>query len=130
MVWQQDHPEFPRYPGYAGFLADLLARIDPPFRRFVYDGIAHEIRVEEIAWGGAVVDGIPALDNPATKTVPAASYLNPLETRHNPGSAETPDALAATASSRTNAIRHERPSATPAARRAHPRIRATIAIAE
>ena len=77
MLWQQEHPDFPRYPGYAGFLADLLARIDPRFRRFVHDGIAHEIRVEEIAWGGVVVDGIPALDNPATTTVPAASYLNP-----------------------------------------------------
>jgi hypothetical protein len=77
MVWQQDHPDFPRYPGYAGFLADLLARIDPRFRRFVYDGIAHEIRVEEIAWGGVPVDGIPALDNPAMTTASAARYLNP-----------------------------------------------------
>src|SRR5262245_18820172 len=34
MVWQQDHPEVAPYPGYAGFLADLLARIDPRFRRF------------------------------------------------------------------------------------------------
>jgi len=77
MVWQQDHPDFPRYPGYAGFLADLLARIDPQFRRFVYDGIAHEIRMEEIAWGGVLVDGIPALDNPRMTTASAASYLNP-----------------------------------------------------
>ena len=77
MVWQQDHPDFPRYPGYAGFLADLLARVDPRFRRFVYDGIAHEIRIEEIAWGGVVVDGIPALDNPAMTAASVASYLNP-----------------------------------------------------
>src|SRR6516162_4245053 len=62
---------------YAGFLADLLARIDPQFRRFVYDGIAHEIRMEEIAWGGVLVDGIPALDNPRMTTGSAASYLNP-----------------------------------------------------
>ena len=77
MVWQQDHPDFPRYPGYAGFLADLLARIDPQFRRFVYDGIAHDIRMEEIAWGGVLVDGIPALANPRMTTASAASYLNP-----------------------------------------------------
>jgi Protein of unknown function (DUF3179) len=77
MLWQQDHPDFPRYPGYAGFLADLLARVDPRFRRFVYDGIAHEIRIEEIAWGGVTVDGIPALDNPAMLAASAASYLNP-----------------------------------------------------
>jgi Protein of unknown function (DUF3179) len=77
MVWQQDHPDFPSYPGYAGFLADLLARIDPRFRRFVYDGIAHEIRIEEIAWGGVTVDGISALDNPDMMAASAASYLNP-----------------------------------------------------
>jgi hypothetical protein len=76
MVWQQEHPDFPRYPGYAGFLADLLARIDPHFRRFVYDGIAHDIRIEEVAWGGVIVDGIPALDIPAMTTASAASYLN------------------------------------------------------
>ena len=77
MVWQQDHPDLPQYPGYAGFLADLLARIDPRFRRFVYGGIAHEIRIEEIVWGGVTVDGIPALDNPAMIAASAASYLNP-----------------------------------------------------
>ncbi|HEX4186129.1 MAG TPA: DUF3179 domain-containing protein [Stellaceae bacterium] len=76
MVWQQDHPEFAPYPGYAGFLADLLARIDPRFRRFVHTGIAHEIRIEEIAWGGVIVDGIPALDNPAMISASAAGYLN------------------------------------------------------
>ena len=77
MVWQQDHPDFSRYPGYAGFLADLLARIDPRFRRFIYDGIPHELPVEEIAWGGVTVDGIPALDNPAMTTASAPRYLNP-----------------------------------------------------
>jgi hypothetical protein len=77
MVWQQNHPDFPLYPGYAGFLADLLARIDPQFRRLVYDGIAHEICMEEIAWGGVLVDGIPALANPRMTTASAASYLNP-----------------------------------------------------
>ena len=77
MVWQQDHPDLPRYAGYAGFLADLLVRIDPRFKRFIYDGIAHEIRIEEIAWGGVIVDGIPALNNPAMTSASAASYLNP-----------------------------------------------------
>ena len=38
MVWQQGHPEVAPYPGYTGFLADLLAGIDPRFRRFVYAG--------------------------------------------------------------------------------------------
>src|SRR5690349_9996479 len=52
MVWQQGHPEIKPYPGYAGFLADLLAGIDPRFRRFVRADMPHEIRLEEIVWGG------------------------------------------------------------------------------
>ena len=77
MIWQQSHPEVAAYPGYTGFLADLLASIDPRFRRFVRSDVPHEIRPEEIAWGGVVVDGIPALDNPSMITAGAASYLNP-----------------------------------------------------
>lgn len=77
MVWQQGHPEVAPYPGYTGFLADLLAGIDPRFRRFVYPGEAHEIRPEEIAWGGVAVEGIPALDNPTMISAAAATYLNP-----------------------------------------------------
>jgi len=33
------------------------------------------IRLEEISWGGVVVDGIPSLDNPALTTAAQASYL-------------------------------------------------------
>ena len=42
---------------------------------FLYPGVQHEIRLEEIAWGGVLKDGIPALTNP--KFIPAkkASYL-------------------------------------------------------
>ncbi|MBI1779461.1 MAG: DUF3179 domain-containing protein [Proteobacteria bacterium] len=77
MIWQQSHPEVAPYPGYVGFLADLLAGIDPRFRRFVRAGGAREIRAEEITWGGVVVDGIPALDNPAMIAAADAAYLNP-----------------------------------------------------
>jgi hypothetical protein len=76
MLWQQAHPEVSAYPGYAGFLADLLAGIDPQFRRFVRAGVPHAIRLEEIAWGGVAVDGIPALDNPKLIAAEAATYLN------------------------------------------------------
>ncbi|MGQ0665108.1 MAG: DUF3179 domain-containing protein [Pseudomonadota bacterium] len=77
MVWQQTRPEIKPYPGYTGFFADLLASIDPEFRRFVRAGIAHVIRIEEIAWGGVRVDGIPALDNPQLIAAAEAAYLNP-----------------------------------------------------
>ena len=76
MVWQQAHPEIRPYPGYTGFLADLLAGIDPKFRRFVRADAPRTIRPEEIAWGGVAVDGIPALDNPAMIPAAAADYLN------------------------------------------------------
>jgi hypothetical protein len=77
MLWQQAHPEISAYPGYAGFFADLLAGIDPKFRRFLRPGVPHAIRLEEIAWGGVAVDGIPALDNPKMIAADAATYLNP-----------------------------------------------------
>lgn len=77
MVWQQGHPEFVPYPGYTGFLADLLAGIDPRFRRFIRADVPHEIRPEEIVWGGVKVDGIPALDNPKLIAAADAGYLNP-----------------------------------------------------
>jgi hypothetical protein len=77
MIWQQGHPEFVPYPGYTGFLADMLAGIDPRFRRFLRADVPHEIRPEEIVWGGVPVDGIPALDNPTMIAATQASYLNP-----------------------------------------------------
>jgi hypothetical protein len=77
MIWQQSHPEFTPYPGYTGFLGDLLAGIDPRFGRFVRADVPLEIRPEEIVWGGVAVDGIPALDNPKLIAADAATYLNP-----------------------------------------------------
>ena len=76
MLWQQAHPDIRPFPGYDRFLADLLAGIDPAFRRFVQPGVAHDIRLEEVAWGGVRVDGIPALDNPAMVPAAAATWLN------------------------------------------------------
>ena len=66
-------------PGFTGWKGQLFARIDPAFGDFLRDDLPTRIRVEEIQWGGVVVDGIPALDNP--KMVPAAdaAYLLPGE---------------------------------------------------
>lgn len=76
MVWLQDHPEYTPYEGFANFLSLSLVSLDPQFLRFVHEGVAHDIRLEEIVWGGVRVDAIPALDNP--KMIPAvdAEYLN------------------------------------------------------
>lgn len=77
MVWQQDHPEFPAHSGFDALLAELYVGLDPQFSRFLRAGIAHDIRLEEITWGGVKVDGIPALDDPVVLSVADATYLNP-----------------------------------------------------
>jgi Protein of unknown function (DUF3179) len=76
MVWLQEHPDYPPYDGFGNFLGLTFASLDPQFLRFVHEGVPHDIRLEEIVWGGVRVDAIPALDNP--KMIPAvdAEYLN------------------------------------------------------
>jgi hypothetical protein len=75
-LWQQAHPEILPFDGFDGFKADVMAQIDPEFRRFLRAGVAHEIRLEEIFWGGVPKDGIPALTNPAQIAPEAATYLS------------------------------------------------------
>lgn len=64
MLWLQAHPEIMPFDGHGGLIADVFAQIDPNFRTFLYEGVAHEIRLEEITWGGVLKDGIPDLTNP------------------------------------------------------------------
>lgn len=75
MLWQEAHPEIKPFEGFDGFKADLMARIDDNFRIFLRRGIEHEIRLEEIAWGGVKKDGIPALNNPEPIRPEDAEYL-------------------------------------------------------
>lgn len=77
MVWLQEHPDYPPYDGFANFLSLTFASLDPQFLRFVHEGVPHDIRLEEIVWGGVRVDGIPALDNPKMISAADAEYLNP-----------------------------------------------------
>jgi hypothetical protein len=76
-VWQQEHTDFPPYDGFGNFLALALAAQDPQFLRFVHQGVKHDIRLEEIVWGGVRVDGIPALDNPKMISAVDEAYLSP-----------------------------------------------------
>jgi hypothetical protein len=55
--------------GFTGWKGRLLGRIDPRFREFLSDSAPSRIRVEEIQWGGAAVNGIPALTKP--RMIPA-----------------------------------------------------------
>jgi hypothetical protein len=79
--WAGKHPEIESFDGFVGWKANLLAQIDPKFQRFIYEGVkvAPGSRVEEIEWGGVVVDGIPALDNPKMIDPDEADYLVPHE---------------------------------------------------
>jgi hypothetical protein len=69
------HTDLEPPPGFTGWKGSKLARIDPTFTQFLRDDLPSRIRVEEIQWGGVVVDGIPALDYPAMLTAAEANYL-------------------------------------------------------
>jgi hypothetical protein len=75
MLWQQAHPEVLPFAGFDRLHAAVMTNIDPNFAMFLYPGVAHEIRLEEITWGGVSKDGIPALTNPKQIAAGEAGYL-------------------------------------------------------
>jgi hypothetical protein len=79
MLWQEAHPKVKPHESFRPFFEQVHAQIDAEFVRFIgVDKTAPEkmkIRLEEIAWGGVRVDGIPALDNPKLIKASAADYL-------------------------------------------------------
>ena len=75
MLWQEEHAEVVVFEGYDAVKADVMAWLDPNFRVFLYRGVKHEIRLEEIAWGGVSKDGIPALTNPKHISAADAAYI-------------------------------------------------------
>jgi hypothetical protein len=79
MLWQEENTGIVPYARYDSLKADLMAVIDPNFHLFLRPGVAREIRLEEIAWGGVRKDGIPALTNPKLVTAAEATYLWPDE---------------------------------------------------
>ena len=77
LQWVGDHPEYDARPSvYRWWKGEILSTLDERFREFLpEDGVEHTIRLEEIVWGGVVVDGIPSLDNPAVIRAHEARYL-------------------------------------------------------
>ena len=79
MLWQEAHPEIKPHPSYRDLKLKMYKRIDPAFMRFLGGERSSpqkmRIRLEEIAWGGVRVDGIPSLDNPKLITAAEAGYL-------------------------------------------------------
>lgn len=66
-------------PGFTGWKGKILGGIDPAFDAFLQDDLPSVIRVEEIQWGGVVVDGIPALKNATMIPASEAGYITPEE---------------------------------------------------
>ena len=79
LEWQEEHTEVRPFRGFVKFKADILAGIDPAFRDFLYPGVRHDIRIEEIVWGGVKKDGIPALVNATQIPAAEAGYLTDAE---------------------------------------------------
>lgn len=77
MVWREGREQPALHPTFPDFQRAIFRRIDPRFLRFLPENVPHEIRLEEIVWGGVQVDGIPALTNPDFLAPEAADYLNP-----------------------------------------------------
>ena len=75
MLWQEAHPEIESFEGFDAFKADLFSLIDVNFRLFLRRGVKHEIRLEEIVWGGVRKDGIPALNDPKHLSSVDATYI-------------------------------------------------------
>ena len=74
--WIQDRPELGTIAGFDIYLSYLLKSLDSRFSLFVYPGVAHDIPLHEIVWGGvAAFDGIPPLDHPKMIAAQDADYL-------------------------------------------------------
>lgn len=63
------------HPDYLQVKSAILQRIDPRLGEFLPDDVKHDIRLDEILWGGVKVDGIPALTNPKFLTASEAVSL-------------------------------------------------------
>ena len=79
MLWQETHPEVTPFEGFDDLVARVFRSIDANFGVFLKAGVRHEIRLEEITWGGVYKDGIPALTNPKLIAAKEAAYLTPGE---------------------------------------------------
>ncbi len=72
-IWEQPYDP---HPDYALFKGEWYAAVDTRFRSFFPRGVTATIRLDEIDWGGVVVNGIPPLAYPRTLPAAAAEYLD------------------------------------------------------
>jgi Protein of unknown function (DUF3179) len=72
--WMWALPDNP-HADYASFKAELYGSIDPGFRAFFPPRVKSKIRLDEIDWGGVLVNGIPPLRSPKTISAADATWL-------------------------------------------------------
>lgn len=77
LEWLGKHTEIRPPTGFATWKGRLLSRIDPELANFFDDDFKTQIRIEEIAWGGVMKDGIPDLQDPPVVSAKDATYLLP-----------------------------------------------------
>ncbi len=75
VAWIGVRKTLPPPPGYLAWKGVLHSPIDPRLADFFRDGAKATVRIEEVQWGGVVVDGIPALVNPRMTAAADASWL-------------------------------------------------------
>ena len=72
--WMWDLPA-DLHPDYGIFKGLIYGQIDPRMREFFPLGVRSDIRLDEVEWGGVVVNGIPPLDHPVHVSAVEADYL-------------------------------------------------------
>lgn len=79
MLWQEQNPQIKPHADFPMYKREVMLRIDDNFDQFLraehIQPDQMRIRLEEIAWGGVVKDGIPSLDNPELIDAADAEYL-------------------------------------------------------
>jgi len=71
-AWQQPYDPHPDYPALK---RSVYGQIDPRMRAFFPDHVKSDIRLDQIDWGGVVVNGIPPLRAAKVVSAAAADYL-------------------------------------------------------
>ncbi len=79
MLWQEANPQIVPHASFRTLKLRIFRSMDPNFSRFLKGERSEranmKIRLEEITWGGVLVDGIPSLDNPKMIAAAQADYL-------------------------------------------------------
>ena len=66
--------------GYVGWKGRLFSRIDPVYGRILSPEATVKLRLREVQWGGVPLDGIPAVDDPASVPADMARFMRGADT--------------------------------------------------